>query len=144
MNDLQRFYELVFSTLGDSFIVKERIIIDGIIVDDSDTVSKEALLKSNILSEHEIYKRIPDTTYYYRKDKGQPLPGKEMHIHVYKDSKHNNQLFAINADGTPHDGSKIIIGPVIAKYLRTIGIDIPGTGAILEWFTHDFSDILQD
>jgi len=134
MNTIQRFYELLNHELGESFIVKETIAIDSIIVDnDDDFINK--MKQSNVLNEYNQYKPIPNTTLFYRKDKGQPsVRGKEMHVHVYKDHKHNNQLFAINNDGTPHDGSKAIIGPETAKFLRTLGIDIPEEGAILEWY----------
>ncbi len=39
------------------------------------------------------------------------VPGAQDHVHV---SRHNNQLFAINVDGTAHDRSH---GAVIPKYM---------------------------
>lgn len=116
-------------------------IIDSLILfEDDPTVGRFA----SSLNEGSIYQRIPGTRHYYRKDKGQPIKGKEWHIHVFKDSRHNNQLFAINADGSTHDGSSIWINKEMCSFLNSIGIQVPPNGFLLEMYTGNTTQLLYD
>ena len=105
--------------------------VTGIIVPEKDSLNAE--LCHDPLLEESKNQVIPGTKRYARKDKGQQIPGKEWHIHVYADSRKGDCLYAINADSTPHDGSKVYIGPEDCKYLRSKGIEIPDDGYLLEW-----------
>lgn len=44
--------------------------------------------------------------YFYRKDNaGNRMKGNQEHYHIFKDEKHKQELFAINKDGSFHDGT---------------------------------------
>ena len=94
---------------------------------------------SDNLNEHNAYKQIPKTSYLYRIDIGQNIPGKERHIHVY-DQKFN-QLYAMNIDGTSHDGSKWVLSKKEKKFYSSIGFAYPENG-ILEWYEADDKEVL--
>jgi hypothetical protein len=46
--------------------------------------------------------------------------------------KDGNQLYALNIDGTTHDGSKARLGTKELSFLKSIGFTPPKDG-ILEW-----------
>lgn len=104
--------------------------IDGIILYDDDPIVLS--LNSNLLLEHETYKKIPGTTYYYRKDVRSGRPGDLTHVHVISKK---GELFAINIDGTGHDkskGSGYKLNPKMTSWLKSIGFNPPANG-IIEW-----------
>ena len=94
-------------------------------------------LSNDPLLEWSRYEPIPNTHRYARKDIGQSIPGKEWHIHVFASSKNKNCLYAINADGSSHDGSKAYVQPDDCIFLRSKGINVPENGFFLEWRTVD-------
>lgn len=90
-------------------------------------------LKNKLILEWEQNKKIPKTNLIYRYDTGNTNTKTNDHIHVFLD---NNQIYAINIDGTPHDGSKAKLGSKEVTFLKNIGFTPPPDG-ILEWFTLD-------
>lgn len=104
--------------------------IDGIILYDNDPMVPS--LDSNLLVEHETYKRIPGTKMYYRKDVRSGRPGDLTHVHVMSKNK---ELFAINIDGTGHDrskGSKYQLNNKTIDWLKSMGFNPPANG-LIEW-----------
>lgn len=97
--------------------------------------SYQSILGSQLLLEWEKYKGIPRTNLTYRYDRGMGIPGSQDHIHVYL-GKTKNQVYAINIDGTPHDGSKAKLGKKEIDFLKDIGFTPPKDG-LLEWMTLD-------
>jgi hypothetical protein len=95
------------------------------------------VLSNELLLEWEQYKKIPKTKLTYRFDKGRDQPGFLDHIHVYL-GKTKNQIYAINIDGSPHDGSKARLSKHEINFLKKIGFTPPENG-ILEWITLDNS-----
>jgi hypothetical protein len=107
---------------------KKEFIIDELVVEES---REDLFKKSPVLLEWEQYKGIPKTNLTYRYDKGKGSPGMEDHIHVYLD---DNQVYAINRSGTPHDGSRAQLGKKEQRFLKSIGFKVPD-GGLLEWIT---------
>lgn len=59
------------------------------------------------LFEHKIYKRISKTNSSYRQDSGNTNTKTMQHSHVYAKQKGSGgQIYAVNNDGTAHDGYK--------------------------------------
>ena len=92
-------------------------------------------LEQDLILEWEQYNKIPKTNLTYRYDTGNTNTKTIDHIHVYAK---NNQLYAINIDGTPHDGSKAKLSNKEVKFLKSIGFTPPLNG-LLEWITLDSS-----
>lgn len=115
--------------------------VDGIVVENGDIF--DTLLEQYIqnggkelIVEHQVYKQFGNSKEkIYRIDKGDGRPGNQTHIHVK--TKHG-QLFAMNIDGTPHDGCKAQISKKDMKALTDLGFTVPADG-ILEWYI-DTSD----
>ena len=108
---------------------------DIILIVDSDIkLTKQSFLTpiQGLLLEYNVYKRFGETKLYYRLDKANNAVGQQRHIHVFKDKDGRIQVFAINFDGTPHDGSKYQLTPKIQDALIKLGIPVPPSG-ILEW-----------
>ena len=80
--------------------------------------------------EHKLYQPIEGTKWYYRMDKANNAPGQLRHIHVYRDDKGQCQLFAMNVDGTAHDGSKYQLPKKMFTPLQKLGCVIPPDGLI--------------
>lgn len=96
------------------------------------------------LLEHNIYQRFGNTKNYYRIDKGNDAIGQQRHIHVFTDDKGRIQLFAINYDGTTHDGSKYILSKKEQEALIQLGIPVPPNG-LIEWeLPHQGKELLLD
>lgn len=93
------------------------------------------LENNQLLLEWEQYKNIPKTNLTYRYDKGKGIPGSQDHLHVFV-GKTKNQVYAINKDGTPHDGSMAKIGKKEVNFLKSLGFTPPENG-ILEWMDLD-------
>jgi hypothetical protein len=56
------------------------------------------------LFEHKVYKTIPGTKDTYREDPGNTNTLTMRHSHTYAGNS-KNQLYAVNVDGSGHDGS---------------------------------------
>jgi hypothetical protein len=102
--------------------------IDSIVFEDN---SFSDFQESELLLEWEQYKKIPKTNLTYRFDSENTNTKTDDHIHVLQG---NNQLYAINKDGSPHDGSKARLGKKEIKFLKSLGFTPPKDG-ILEWIT---------
>lgn len=108
---------------------------DLLIVFDKDAIETTAFNNCpQLLFEYKTYKDFPPTKCVYRHDNGNGTLGQHDHIHVYADSKHHNQLYAINIDGTAHDGSYFVLSHKHQQALSAIGFTVP-EGGILEWCT---------
>ncbi|MBS1681585.1 MAG: hypothetical protein OJF59_001827 [Cytophagales bacterium] len=105
--------------------------ISGFVVD----LSNQGVLNNRLLLEWEQYKKIPKTNLTYRYDKGKGVPGNQDHIHVYLGNT-KNQVYAINRDGSPHDGSTLQLGKKEIEFIKGLGFTPPSNG-ILEWITLD-------
>ena len=114
-------------------------VVDAIIIDEN---SEESLLftQNGLILEHNKYKTFGNTTLTYRIDKGDGTPGHQTHIHVYSKP---GQLFAMNTDGTTHDGSKVQLSKKDQKILSDLGFQVPKDG-ILEWIEIDGKMLLLD
>ena len=104
--------------------------IDSIVMVDSNFQTYNT---PELLLEWEQYKRIPKTNMTYRFDSENTNTLTQDHIHVFYN---NNQLYAINRNGTPHDGSHAQLGKKEMKFLKSIGFSIPENG-LLEWTSLD-------
>lgn len=125
------------------FLINEKIdeVIDKLIAECTTTelivdhiVRDANSSEPELLLEYEKYKQIPGTNKWYRFDSANTNTKTQDHIHVYQGK--NNQLYAINQDGTPHDGSKAQLGKKEIRFLASIGFTAP-TDGILEWITLD-------
>lgn len=78
------------------------------------------------LFEHKVYKQIPGTKNSYRPDSGDTNTLTQDHAHVFaKPEGKGKQLYAVNYDGSGHDGSSgAQISKTHADYFRSIGYDI--------------------
>lgn len=82
--------------------------------------------------EHQLYQPLTQKRYYYRMDKSNNAPSQQRHIHVYRDNRGKRQLFAMNVDGSSHDGSQYIIPKDLFAPLQKLGLTIP-SGGVLEF-----------
>lgn len=101
--------------------------------------AQNQFLEQELILEWEQYKKVSKTSLTYRFDSGNTNTKTKDHIHVYSN---DNQLYAINFDGTPHDGSKAKLGGKEIKFLKSIGFTPPANG-LLEWITLDNSKTYQ-
>lgn len=95
---------------------------------DKDQAFRECVL----LYEHEIYKRIPGTQNSFRSDPGNTNTVTLRHSHVYAKPKgRGGQLYALNIDGSGHDGSSGMAIPAThADFFRSKGYAIPDTNIL--------------
>lgn len=102
----------------------EVVIVDKIYL--GQPVSSELCAEYGLLLERrDQFSRIPGTKYEYRIDppRGIPGPGNLRHVHIYDNGDH---LFAMNIDGTAHDGChQVCIPEEVAAFLRKKGFTIP-------------------
>ncbi len=105
-------------------------IVETIVFEDEE---QKPFLEQQLILEWEQYKQIPKTNLTYRYDTGNTNTKTKDHIHVFAK---NNQLYAINIDGTPYDGSTAKLGSKEVKFLKSIGFTPPKDG-ILEWYKLD-------
>ena len=109
--------------------------VDALVVEEGNSLNAilsemATLQKSHLLLEHETYKKFGNSPVItYRVDKGDGTPGRQTHVHVFLKGK---QLYAINMDGTPHDGSQAKLSKSAIKFLETLGVTPPKDG-LLEW-----------
>jgi len=89
------------------------------------------------LDEHHVYRQFPGEKTYYRIDSGNTSTLTQRHAHVYAQPEgKGKQLFAVNTDGSGHDGSSgTEISSSHADFLRGKGFDIPITN-IIEQLDH--------
>lgn len=91
-----------------------------------------------LLLEYEVYRQIPGTKHSYRQDSANTNTLTQQHSHVYaKLSGKGKQLYAVNFDGSGHDGSSGHFVPSFhADHFRSLGYTIPDTN-ILESIDSD-------
>lgn len=104
--------------------ILENVIVDSIIVTEA---NNDKFDKSGLILEAKVqYNPIPDVKHYsYRIDKQlcDGGPGRQRHIHIYYK---NNEIFALNADSTAHDGyHKVKIPDVLSSFLNDKGFPVP-------------------
>lgn len=104
--------------------------IDSIIVPADYYIKPE--ISEKLLLEYKTYKNVPGTTKTYRIDPANTNTRTQKHIHVYYDGK---QIYAMNVDGTPHDGCKYRLSKNDLKFLNSLGFKTPDDG-ILEMYTY--------
>ena len=112
-------------------------VVDAIIVE-KNSDENQLLENRGLIVEYEEYKQFGKSTRKYRIDKGDGSPGHQTHIHVFSKT---GQLYAMNIDGTTHDGSKAQLSKKDQKTLTDLGFQVPKDG-ILEWWEGDQTKIL--
>lgn len=108
-------------------------VVDRIII--CDDIELEGIPGELIVEKKDKFPQIPGTRYSFRKDnpRGIPGPGNQQHIHIYAPDK--TELFAINIDGSAHDGCHgAKIPEDIALFLIDKGIKVPAN-RIIEWYS---------
>lgn len=109
--------------------ILENVIIDSIVVTEQvdSTLNKDGLiLEAKVLREP-----VPGIKHYsYRIDKqqGEGGPGRQRHIHLYKN---DIESFAMNVDATAHDGyHQVRIPDDLVPFLKSKGFSIPDNNII--------------
>lgn len=125
--------------IKDQMLILIECVVDAIIVEENSD-ENQLLENKGLIVEHEVYKQFGKSTRTYRIDKGDGSPGHQTHIHVYSKS---GQLYAMNIDGTTHDGSKAQLSKKDQKTLTDLGFQVPKDG-ILEWINLDNRILLLD
>lgn len=123
-------------------IIKEPVVKKGFKKFLKESDDKDQALRGCVgLFEHVLYKRIPGTSSSYRQDAGNTNTMTARHSHVYgKLNGKGAQLYAVNRDGSGHDGSSGLTIPAThADHFRSLGYAIPDTN-ILEWVDFDAID----
>lgn len=123
-------------------IIKEPAVKKGFKQFLKESSDKDEVLRSRVdLFEHVLYKRIPGTSSSYRQDAGNTNTLTVRHSHVYgKLNGKGAQLYAVNWDGSGHDGSSGLTIPAThADHFRSLGYAIPDTN-ILECVDLDAID----
>ena len=94
--------------------------------------------QKKLLQEHNCYKLIPGTRNSFREDPMDTSTLTDRHSHVYaKPDGGGKQIYAVNFDGSGHDGSSgKEIPQTHADYFRSKGYTIPLTN-IIECITMD-------
>ena len=87
----------------------------------------QAFRERVLLFEHEVYKRIPQSQNSFRSDPGNTNTMTLRHSHVYaKLNGRGGELYAVNIDGSGHDGSSGTAIPAShANFFRSKGYAIP-------------------
>lgn len=87
---------------------------------------------SDLLLEYECYRLIPGTNNSYREDPANTSTLTQKHAHVYAKQKgKGRQLYAVNMDGSGHDGSSTVEIPGDhADHFRRCGYSIPDTNIL--------------
>jgi len=86
----------------------------------------EVANEKQMLLEYDCYRLIPGTNNSYREDRINSSSKTIKHSHVYARPKgKGRQLYAVNYDGSGHDGSRGTLMPQShADYFRSRGYDI--------------------
>ncbi len=106
--------------------ISGKCVIDSILVEEGSDLYDKIHKEGNAL-EFLTYKKFGNTNLVYRLDKGDGSPGRQDHIHVFYK---NNQIFAINRDGSPHDGSKYKLNKRQMRALKELGFKYPEDGIL--------------
>jgi len=103
----------------------------------------ENLKSLSLALEHETYKNKPKTKNSYRQDAQNRNTSTQKHAHVYAKPKgKGQQLYAVNIDGSGHDGSSGMVIPFAhAKYFNNLGYEIPSN---LTLESMDFNQLNSD
>lgn len=107
----------------------ENVIVDNIIVTEeaNSRINKDGL----IFEAKTVFNPIPGVKHYtYRIDKqlGDGGPGRQRHIHIYYNG---DELFAMNADLSAHDGyHQVKIPNEITPFLNDKGFPVPANHII--------------
>lgn len=97
----------------------------------NDTPQKNFYDGKQILLEFQTYKPIPGTKKSYRIDKECSFTHVQKHAHVYaKPNGKGKELYAVNLDGSGHDGSKHTMEPYEIEFFKNLGFTIPDNGVI--------------
>lgn len=122
-----------------------KYVLANVVVDDI-IITEELYNRHNIDHEgfinetRQIFQSIPGTKYSYRIDppRGEPGPGNQRHIHVY--ARNGNQVYAMNLDGTAHDGChKVQIPQDTTSLLVQKGFTLPPNN-IIEFYNQPQND----
>ena len=107
----------------------EQVIVDYILV--AENANSKINTDGLILEAKVSFNPIPGVKHYtYRIDKqqGEGGPGRQRHIHIFFDG---NELFAMNADSTAHDGyHQVRIPDEISSFLNSKGFPVPANNII--------------
>ena len=120
-------WEKLWSTINQSYYVVDSIIL-------AEDYSIPSTVQNNLILEYKTYKEIPGTTKTYRIDPANTNTQTQKHIHVYFDGK---QLYAMNIDGTPHDGSKYRLSKSDMRFLASLGFKVPDNGLLEAYVVKD-------
>jgi hypothetical protein len=93
-----------------------------------ESADKDQAFRARVrLFEHEVYKRIPGAKSSFREDPGNTNTMTLRHSHVFAKPKGGGgQLYAVNIDGSGHDGSGGTSIPAThADFFRSKGYTIP-------------------
>ena len=117
------------------------VIVDAIYI--TEQVYNSLTDKSGLVIEAKtVFYPIPGLKHYtHRYDKvfGEQKPGHQNHVHVFYDGK---EMFAVNADGTAHDGCHQVRIPYeLNPFLQKKGITIPQNN-IIEMVSDSYSNHL--
>ena len=120
------------------------VIVDAIYI--TEQVYNSLTDKSGLVIEAKtFYYPIPGLKHYtHRYDKvfGEQKPGHQNHVHVFYDGK---EMFAINADGSAHDGCHQVRIPYeLNPFLQKKGIAIPPNNIIEMFNVSDSSKLLLE
>lgn len=105
-------------------------IVESINLSSNLSEEENKYLETLIREAKDTFRPIPGTDYFQRMDpsRGEPGPGNLRHIHIYRKGRH---LFAMNLDGTAHDGCHHVkIDPKLHNFLKSKGFIIPPNGLI--------------
>lgn len=109
--------------------ILENVIIDSITV--SEQVNVHLNTEGLVLEAKVFFNPVPGVkNYTYRIDKqlGDGGPGRQRHIHLYKNGE---EEFAMNVDATAHDGyHQVRIPDNIVPFLQSKGFQIPANNII--------------
>jgi len=106
----------------------------------SDSAKQEETVANRVLLfEHEKYKPIPGSVNSYRTDAGKTTTKTIRHSHIYAKPKgRGKKLYAVNIDGSGHDGSKgRSIPSTHADYFRSLGYSINANNILETLLLHD-------
>ncbi len=107
----------------------ENVVVDLVIV--TEDVNNRINTDGLILEAKDVFSPMPGVkNYSYRIDSqlGDGGPGRQRHIHVYY---RGNEVFAMNADATAHDGyHQVRIPDNVATFLSGKGFKIPANNII--------------
>lgn len=110
--------------------ILEDVIIDSIIVPER-VFDRMTNTEGLILEAKVAFNPVPGVKHYsYRIDKqqGEGGPGRQRHIHIYYDGE---ELFAMNADSTAHDGyHQVRIPNELTPFLDDKGFPVPPNNLI--------------